>query len=498
MQGKIGQFALNAIRMGRRVGGAVVNTGKTVLLATPRKMKLGIAERFGDFISGAREWEVLHKANTNRFTKKALAADWASYTKTLDGAKDVAFHVPRALVPQDRIHAFEGYLNAVANGEGIAEAREKNKGNQLYLLHAEFVALGGGIEVRENSRNNQAELVIKIPLCASKEEFRQRVAKAIKAAGIEDSCSVDEATDRLWEEKDAGFSKNSDAAHCDHDHGPKPVSPNGPVNYEEPYDSPKSVTSDDPVSRGEAYDSTRSGNEYGAISSEGPSKASSMPNLHIVEREVPAPPTRSQSVTDLKDSITAFKLRPVATHEKAAIVDAAARLSDMLKYRNLDVHGGLTEKDLENCKRVVAEMRSSGALDLSDSQRTDVARDLVTKLHAFKAGCQQKIKDLGRGSDCRGSSVDPLPQATTDQIRVHESAVKAAENLVCAIATLPSLASHCGVTPVKSPFQSSLAGALLSATSGMPICDIDEAQNLEHAPSHTPESTGHVVHGQGK
>ncbi|KYH12434.1 hypothetical protein [Neorickettsia sp. 179522] len=481
MQGKIGQFALTAIRMGRRVGSAVVNTGKTVLLATPRKMKLGIAERFGGFISGARDWEVLHKANTNRFTKKALGADWASHTKTLDGAKDVAFNVPRALVPEDKIHAFEGYLNAVANGEGIAEARERNQGNSLYLLHAEFIELGGGVEVRENSRNNQAELVIKIPLCASKEEFRQRVAKAIKAAGIEDSYSVDEATERLWKPQDAGFSKNNDATHCDHEHSPEHVNP---------YDS---------VSREEVYDSPRPQNIYDPVSSERPSKASSMPNLHMVERETPTPPTKSQSVSNLQEAIQAVRLRPVATHEKTAIVNAAACLSEMLKYRNLDVQGGLTEEDLDNCKRVVGEMRSSGALDLSDSQRAAMARDLVAKLQAFKVDCQRKISDLERGDcDGQGSSVDPLPQATTDQIKVHESAVKAVEDLVCAIATLPSLASHCSVAPVQSPFQSSLAGALLSATSGMPICDIDEAQNLEHAPSHTPESAGHVVHGQGK
>ncbi|WP_448605896.1 hypothetical protein ACJZTR_01400 [Neorickettsia risticii] len=491
MQGKIGQFALAAARVSRRIGGAVVNTGRTVLLATPRKMKLGIAEKFSDFITGAKDWEVLHKANTNRFTKKALDADWASHTKTLDGAKDVEFHVPRALVPEDKIHTFEAYLNAIADGEGIAEARERNKGNHLYLLHAEFVALGGGVEIRENGRNNQAELVIKIPLCPSKAEFQERVAKAIKAAGIEDSYSVKEATERLWKKKDVDFGKSSSATQCDHEHNHHPSKP------ENSYDS---------VSHHEGvYDFPRPQNKCDPVSNEGPNKASSMPDLREierqtrVERQTPVIPARSQSTSDLSSAILAMRLRPVATQEKNAIVESAGRLLEMLKYRNLEVCGGLTEADLDGLRNVAAEMRSSGALDLSDNQRSALPVGLVAKLHAFRAGCEQKIADLERGDqNLPGSSVDPLPAAVVKQIEVYESAGRAAEELVSAIAILPALASHFGVAPAQSPFRSSLAGALLDAASGVPISGVDEAQGLQHAPSHTPESMEHAVHGQSK
>ncbi|ABD46165.1 hypothetical protein [Neorickettsia sennetsu] len=466
MQGKIGRFALAAARMSRNIGGAVLNTGKAVLLATPRKMKLGIAERFGDLISGAKEWEVLHKANTNRFTKTALGADWTSHTKTLDGAKDVEFSVPRALVPQDSIHALEGYLNAIASGEGIAEAREKNKGNHLYLLHAEFVALGGGVEIRENGKNNQAELVIKIPLCASKAEFQERVAKAIKAAGIEDSCSVREATERLWKRKDVDFGKSTSSTQCDHEHNHHPSKPE---------------------------------NQYNPVSNAGLNMAKSMPELREMEKQTPVTPTRSQSTSDLRSAILAMRLKPIATQEKSAVIDAANSLVELLRYRDLEVCGGLTDVDLCKLRSVAIEMRSTGSLDLSDSQRGCLPEGLGAKLHAFKAGCDQKIADLERGEqNLPGSSVDPLPSAVVEEIRGYKSAGRAAENLVFAIAALPALASHLGVAPVQSPFKSSLAGALLNAASGIPISGVDETQGLQHAPSHTPENMEHAVHGQGK
>ena len=219
-ESKIEDVADGAVRFVRNAVKEAASFVKKIVQGTPKALgKVGKASTigFGEIKKKIAEsslpigddWQIHNEAKTQEFNKKELGINWNIYTRQKDGKNEVAFGIPRALFSDDAINKIDKYLSQYAEGEiydlesgksRLADALdlESQRLNDLGKLHKEFLKLGGGFEIKEERNSYRKELIVKIPLTDTYEEFEKRVEKTLHSLGINDAQSVKEATKRLW------------------------------------------------------------------------------------------------------------------------------------------------------------------------------------------------------------------------------------------------------------------------------------------------------------